>query len=164
MYVEVLNENHNIQDFDCGDQIYNSYLKQQALGDLNSFYSKTYVLVSKETGKVIAFYTLISSQLTQSESSFMLKEESRLPALLLGKLAVDRNFAGRNIASDLCVKAFRDLLFLCKYIGYVAIIVDAATDSLAEKLYKPQGFLCLNNKPRRLYRLTTELLIAMEKT
>jgi len=162
MLVEILNDNHDLNSFDCGDSLYNNYLKNQALNDLKSFYSKTYILRLKSSYKVIAYYSIISSQITESESRFMLNQETKLPVILLGKLAVDKNYKKRNIASDLCARAFRNILFLCEYIGYVAIVVDAATDELAEKLYKPQGFQCLNNKPRRLYISTTELIKASE--
>ncbi|OGI23032.1 MAG: hypothetical protein A2287_09180 [Candidatus Melainabacteria bacterium RIFOXYA12_FULL_32_12] len=162
MLIEILNENHDLSSFDCGEIVYNKYLQDQALKDLKSFYSKTYVARLKDSNKVIAYYSLISSQITQSESKFMLQEESKLPVVLLGKLAVDINHKRKGIASDLCVTAFRTLLFLCHHIGYVALIVDAASDGLAEKLYKPQGFKSLNNKPRRLYIQTTELIMINE--
>jgi len=164
MKLEIINESHNTNFFDCGNIDINNFLKNNALIDTQSFVSKTFVLKKKETNKIIGFYTLISSQLSKSEGSFIISREHKykVPAVLFGQLGVDKNFSGQGIGTNLLIKAIEDILKVCKIIGFAAIVVDAANENLI-KFYEERGFKKLPNKDRKLFLSMSEATLTFKK-
>lgn len=62
-----------------------------------------------------------------------------VPVILLGQLAVDLNFQGRGLGSDLLVDAAKRALAAAGVIGARAIIVQAY-DEQAKSFYERFGF------------------------
>ena len=62
-----------------------------------------------------------------------------VPVILLGQLAVDMNFQGRGLGSDLLVDAAKRALAAAGLIGARAIIVQAYDDQ-AKSFYERFGF------------------------
>lgn len=82
-----------------------------------------------------------------------------VPAVLLGRLAVDRSCHGAGIGSFLLVDAMRRSL--CNEIAWAMIVVDAIDDK-AIAFYERYGFSHLVDHPSKLYILRSEVERAVE--
>ena len=161
MKLEVINENHNVQDFDCGDSSINEFLKNNALIDTNSYVSKTYVLKKKNNNKIIGFYTLFCSHLSNAEGAYVISRDYRprkVPAILLGQLGIHSEYQGRGLGSSLLTKAIKDILKVSKVVSFAAIVIDAANDKVI-RLYERNGFKKLLNKETKLFLSIPEAII-----
>ena len=63
-----------------------------------------------------------------------------IPVILSGQLAVDRNYQGKGLGTDLLIDAGKRALAAAEVIGARAIIVQAL-DEQARTSYKRSGFL-----------------------
>lgn len=54
--IELLNKKHNLKNFDCGKELLNSYLKNQAGQDVKRKLSACFVLNDVETNIVKGYY------------------------------------------------------------------------------------------------------------
>ena len=96
--VEPLVKRHKRDDFSCGAEPLDRYLKTQASQDKKRRFAAPYVAVTDDN-IVIAYYALSSFRIDQPE----LPEDERkklpkypdVPATLLGRLAVDQNYRGQ---------------------------------------------------------------------
>jgi GNAT superfamily N-acetyltransferase len=73
-----------------------------------------------------------------------------VPAVLLGRLAVDRSAQGRNYGSALLVEAIRRVAATSHVIGVAGLFVDAKDDRAAA-FYQNFGFVPLPSNPHRLF-------------
>jgi GNAT superfamily N-acetyltransferase len=73
-----------------------------------------------------------------------------LPAVLLGKLAVDRATQGQKLGSLLLMDALRRVQHLAGQVGIRLVIVDAIDES-ARRFYLHYRFESLEDNPDRLF-------------
>ena len=86
--------------FDCGKLSLNEWLKQKARSNEVSGGSRTYVLLTL-TGKVAGFYCLSNFCLAHDGIRAMIRRNmpNPIPAILLGRLAISKDYQGRWTAS-----------------------------------------------------------------
>jgi GNAT superfamily N-acetyltransferase len=72
----------------------------------------------------------------------------RLPATLLGQLAIDKSFQGRGHAKDLLLFALKTSLRVSKSIGSVGVVAHPLDDRL-RRFYGRWGFRDLPFDPHR---------------
>lgn len=153
--VEPLTRRHNRAAFSCGVEELDRYLRQHANQDRRRFVTAVYVLVPvADEGTIAGYYTLSSCELELAEvpQSFAarLPRYPALPAILLGRLAIDQRYQGRSIGGALLANALSQSWAVAQQIGAVAVVVDAKSESAAG-FYKHQGFQQLTNRPNRLF-------------
>jgi GNAT superfamily N-acetyltransferase len=155
-----LREEHHIRDFDCGNDSLNQYLKEKALKSQQNDSARTFVVV--EDGSVIAYYTVSSSAVAHAEAPGRLRRNrpDPVPAVLLGRFAVDSRFQGRKIGSSLLQDALLRLAKASNDIGIAVIIVDAISDE-ARRFYQERGFKPFVEESMRLYLLLKDLREAL---
>ncbi len=74
-----------------------------------------------------------------------------LPACLLGRLAVDREYQGQRLGRYLLLDALKRAVELSNHIGIVAVVVDALDESTIA-FYRRYGFQALERESsRRLF-------------
>jgi len=142
--ISKLNSVHSKGNFSSGSIPLDNYLKTQASQDIKKNVSVTYVLTSINSTEVIGYYTLSSISIDASELSdeYMKKlpKYPMLPAILLGRLAVDSNHKGRKIGAYLLIDALKRSLLISEQVGINAVIVDAKDDNAAN-FYRHFGFI-----------------------
>ena len=85
-----------------------------------------------------------------------------IPVILLGQLAVDTDYQGRGLGSDLLIDAGKRALTAADVIGARAIVVQAF-DEDAKKFYAPFGFLPFSDRePLMLILRISELRVALQ--
>ena len=70
--------------------------------------------------------------------------------MLIGRLALDRDFQGRGLGSALLTSALIQILTIRESIG-VAVAVVHAIDDAAAAFYEHQGFTRFRDQPHHLY-------------
>lgn len=150
--LEPLNSSHDRRAFACGVPVLDRYIREQASQDVKRRLSNCFVAVDRETGAIAAYYTLAASSvplaaLPEIETK-RLPHYPLLPATLIGRLAVDINYQGRQIGSALIVDAMQRSIQAAP--ASFALLVDAKDDS-AVAFYRKHGFIPLASRPLSLF-------------
>jgi len=141
-----LEEQDELDSFDCGDEPLNNYLKRHALtNQQKSSIGVTYVAVDDAAPRsVIGYFTLAMASVPRD--TFPKKYVRGLPAydlplILLARLAVDRRFSGRGLGHALISEAFKIALRVADDVGCRCIITEAYRDRV--DWYARYGFVPL---------------------
>ncbi len=159
--IEPLGE-HNRTAFSCGTPELDSYFRERASRDVRNKIAAVFVLLSKAGPVQIAGYYALSSQEIDMEDlppdlTKRIGRYRRVPATLIGRLAVDRNFQGKDLGEVLFVDAMRRSLLASQSVASFAVLVDAK-DENAARFYHKYGFLPLAGKRMFLPMKTVEAL------
>ena len=127
--------------FDCGKDALNKWFHNRAWKNQVAGVSRTNVMCDSETGQIVAYVSLASSEIRRSllTKKYQRNMPDPVPALLLGQLAVDKNYQGQGIAGDLLFFAFQTVLSIEKQIGCFGVITHPIDDN-ARSFYKRWGF------------------------
>lgn len=143
-----LDHGHDRKNFSCRVDSLDNYLQKQAGQDSRNRIAVTYVLQDEKTQQVAGFYTLSAAaiELTALPESVRKKLPSypRLPATLLGRLALDHSYKKRGLGEILLIDALKRSHDISLEVGSFAVVVDAINKS-AEAFYKKYGFLDLSS-------------------
>jgi GNAT superfamily N-acetyltransferase len=136
---EIITSEHNVSQFECGNESLNEYLQKKALKTQNSF-AKTYVVCSKKN--VIAYYTLTVGSINREEITKKMQRNApkQIGVVLLARLAVDENWQGKGIAKSLLIEAILKTVEVSNAVGVAGLLVHAV-DENAIKFYKKHEFL-----------------------
>lgn len=128
---------HDTKAFDCGKESMNKFLKQSAARHMKDNLSTTEVIIEEgHPGKapIVAYYTLAPATVKREE----IPAEKSLPAypipvIMLARLAVDKNYAGKGLGKKLLVYILRKCYQISqKDLPYYAVILDVLdNDALA---------------------------------
>lgn len=145
--IELLHKKHIRNDFDCGNELLNNYLKNQAGQDVKRKLSACFVLTENDTDYIMGFYTLSNNSIPlncfpeQLLRKFPQSYKS-IPTTLLGRLAIDNKFKGKGLGKILLIDALRRCFEISKEIGSFAVVVDPI-DRQAELFYEKYDFIKL---------------------
>lgn len=145
---------HDFSKFDCGDPGLNNWLRKRALSNEESGASRTYVVCS--SGRVVGYYALASGAvaLTAAPGRIRRNMPDPVPVIILGRLAVDRDWQGKSIGRSLLRDSILRTLQAAEIAGIRAILVHAISDD-ARRFYERYGFT-----PSPLDPLTLMLSVA----
>lgn len=153
--VEPLRDGHDREAFSCGVEDLDDYLHRQAGQDLRKRVAAVFV-ATPDTKTIAGFYTLSAHTLRlgdlPAEVARKLPRYPDLPATLLGRLAVSRDFRGQRLGEFLLMDALRRALIGSVQIASVAVVVDAKDDA-ARKFYERYDFVSMPEQPNRLFYL-----------
>ena len=151
MKVEKLLKKHKRSLFDCGSSPLNDYLKIRASQDVKHNFATVFV-VCDEADIIAGFYTLCATSLFREVLSGEIKQRlpkyRTIPAILLGRLAVDLKHQGTGLGGRLLLSAFRK----CSNIdlAWSFLVIDAKNER-AMAFYSHFGFLSLQDDVHHLY-------------
>lgn len=149
-----LEKKHYKTEFNCGIEVLNEYLKTQASQDMKKNVTVSYVLTIDESNQVLGYYTLSSIGIMAGElPQDIINKLPRypiLPGILIGRLARDSNYRGKEIGLYLLIDALKRSLSISNQLGSVAVIVDAKNEK-AKTFYKNFGFTEFPDNDRRLF-------------
>jgi len=109
------------------------WLRNRALKGESRF-SRTYVVCD---GNRVAAYVSISAgavERTAAPGKLRRNAPDPIPVSVIGRLAVDRAYAGRGLGSDLLADALRRIVAASRSIGIAAVLVHAK-DEAAKRFY-----------------------------
>ena len=149
---ELLSDRHDRQGFSCGVAALDRYLKTQAGPDMRRRVSNCFVATDEATGAILGFYTLAAASIPMTDlpaaEAKKLPRYPTLPAVLLGRLAIDRHWQGRKLGGVLLYDAARRAALADP--AAFALLVDAK-DEAAAAFYRHHGFQPFANHPGSLF-------------
>lgn len=156
-----IDKKHQRNSFDCSYQILNDYLKKYARQNHIKGLAKTFVAIPASGGlKVDGYYTASASVI---EYEFLPDSHQRgmpaypIPAMLIGRLAVDNSAKGQGLGSELLADALIRAVRAAQEIGIYAVRVDAI-DLQAKEFYLKHEFIPFQDNQLSLF-LPMETLI-----
>ena len=150
-------------DFDCGEISLNDWLKQRALKNDLTDASRTYVVCYEN--KVVAYYSLHLGSIQQSDAVRKIKRNmpNPIPAIVLGRLAVDINHQGRGLARALIKDMFLRAIKVAEIAGTKAVLVKALNENVAI-FYQSFGFVRSKTDPLLLMKSISEVRTSFESS
>ncbi|MCG5058783.1 MAG: GNAT family N-acetyltransferase [Limnoraphis sp. WC205] len=136
---EKLNSSHQIDHFDSGNHQLNDWLKKRALKNELEGGSRTYVVCVGNV--VIGYYCLASGAVAQTIATGRVRRNmpDPIPVMVIGRLAVDRQWQGKGIGRGLLRDAILRTLQAAEIVGIRAILVQAISLE-AKQFYQNCGF------------------------
>lgn len=141
---ERLDARHDVSSFENGKHLsLDAWLKEQAPAS-EGLSARTYVICNAATpNRVVGYYaisTAMEHRNTLPRAKLRRGLPEQIPLLLIGRLAVDRNFRGIGLGTDLLSDALQRCV-AASQITSVRGIVAHAIDDDAVRFYKRHGFL-----------------------
>jgi GNAT superfamily N-acetyltransferase len=149
--IEPLAAHHDRSRFSCGSDILDRYFREQASQDIKRRIATCFVAVSVAAREPAGYYTLgaagVALTALPAEIVKKLPRYPAVPAALLGRLAVDRQYQGQGLGGVLLADALTRTAQA--EVGVFAMLVDAK-DEAAQHFYEHYGFTLLPGETRRL--------------
>jgi len=150
--IEPFGEAHDRQSFRCGESALDKYFQTQASQDIRRRIANCFVAVEVATGTVAGFYTLSAASIPfvdlPPDETKRLPRYPTLPAVRIGRLAVDDRFQGRGLGAALLMDAAARTMHTDAAV--FTLLVDAKNDR-AVSFYRRYGFRTLASQPRTLF-------------
>ena len=153
---------HDVSRFSSGVPALDTWLRGKARLNEAKGGARTYVACDGD--RVAGFYSLAASSVERRRVSSRVGRNmpEPIPVILLGQLAVDTDYQGRRLGSDLLIDAARRALAASDLIGARAIVVQAIDDK-ARSFYERFGFRPFSERePLMLLLRTSELTTLLE--
>lgn len=162
-FVEPLSKQHNKASFSCGVEALDRYFKQQAGQDARKRVAAPFVLIEKNSGIVVGYYTLCATSIKIDELPAQIVKKlpkyPNVPATLLGRLAIEQNFRNKGLGEILLMDALNRCLK--NEIATVAVVVSAKDDK-ARSFYEHFDFIRFPDYPYRLFLPMTTIAAIFE--
>jgi GNAT superfamily N-acetyltransferase len=135
-----LSDDHELVNFDSGEPSLDEWLKKRALKNQASGVSRCFVLCNDN--KVIGYYSLSAGAIRHESTPKTMRRNmaNPLPILLLGRLAIDRNYHNKGLGSALLRDAMIRAVSVAGDAGVFAILVHALSEQ-AKRFYMSRGFI-----------------------
>lgn len=149
--VAPLDASHDRATFNSGSEPLDRYFQQQVTQDVRRRVAACFVALASEQ-RIAGFYTLASASLLLADLPASVGKKlpryPTVPAVRMGRLAVDREFKGRGLGAALLADALNRAAR--SDIAAYALMVDAKDDSAAA-FYRHHGFIALPDSPSTLF-------------
>jgi ribosomal protein S18 acetylase RimI-like enzyme len=143
---------HDRQTFSCGAEALDRYLQTQATQDVRRHIANCFVASPLQSSAVAGYTTLSAASIPMTglpaEQARKLPRTSVLPAALIGRLAVDRRFQGRQLGAALLFDAIARAIRADAAV--FALVVDAK-DKAAARFYRHHGFEAFSGRAARMF-------------
>jgi len=116
-------------NFDSGISIINNFLFNELNDYLKENYLQAYLLKDEKKKKIIGYLTLSAASLHRNskETKKRFKKRGYIPAILVGRLGIDKDFRRKKFGTFLMLKAQNIGIEISKSIGCKILIADART-------------------------------------
>ena len=137
--------------FECGVEPLDRYFKTQVTQDIKRRVTACFTAMDA-SGRVAGYYTVASASIFLSDLPVNLAKKlpryPNVPAVRMGRLAVDQRYKGKGLGAALLADALRRAV--TAEIAAYAFVVDA-NDERAAKFYAHYGFHASVENPLFLY-------------
>ena len=142
---------HDRTAFNSDSAPLNRYLREQVTQDVRRRVTTCFVALA-DGQRIAGYYTLASASLLLADlpasTSKKLPRYPTVPAVRMGRLAIDQAFKGQGLGGALLADAL-DRAARAEIAAY-ALMVDAKDESAAD-FYRHHGFIALPDSPRTLF-------------
>lgn len=155
--IEKLSAAHRFDDFDCGAEELNRFIKRFALVNQQADAAQTFVALDQ--GRVIGYYTLAAGAVVHADAPPRAAKglaRHPIPVMVLARLAVDNAAKGRGVGKGLLKDALLRTARAAEIAGMRALVVHAK-DEEAARFYRHFNFDPSPTDPFHLFLLMKEL-------
>ena len=134
-----ISESHDVAGFDCGHSSLNEWLRKRAIKNEKNGASRTFVVCNDSV--VIGYYSLAVGAVAREEASGKVRRNmpEPVPVMILGRLAVDQRWQGKQIGVGMLRDAILRTLAVAEQAGIRALLVHALSEE-AKQFYVHCGF------------------------
>jgi GNAT superfamily N-acetyltransferase len=136
---EHLTAGHDVSAFDSGVPELDNWLKRRALQNEASGASRTYVVSAGD--RVVGYYALATGAVAQATATGKVRRNmpEPIPVMVLGRLAVDREYQGKGVGAGLLKDALLRTVNAASIAGIRAVLLHAISDE-TKHFYEKAGF------------------------
>lgn len=147
---------HDRSGFDCGSEALDTYLRTQAAQDMRRLVAACFLALDSGTGHIAGYYTLAACHVRLEDLApdwqRRLPRYAAVPAVRLGRLAIDRRYQGLGLGAallgDAVARALRSEIA-------AHMMVVEAKDDRAAAFWRHHGF---RPDPQEALRLCAPLV------
>jgi GNAT superfamily N-acetyltransferase len=153
-----LSAEHDLSEFDCGEPVLNDWLRYRAVKNESRF-SRTYVICAGR--RVVAYFCISAGAVERMAVPVKIRRNApdTIPVSVIGRLAIDRNYAGKGLGADILSDALRRIAIASQSIGIGAVLVHAKNDAAKRFYLKCAEFIEYPADSRTLF-LPIETVVA----
>jgi len=136
-----LSEAHDLSQFNSGEPTLDAWLRQRALKNAEILATKTYVTCPSDSHRVVGYYAVCMGQILNREGTGSMRRNmpQHIPAVILGRLAVDATCQGMGLGRALLADAVNRTRRAAHEISARLLVVHAISPA-AEAFYTRHGF------------------------
>jgi GNAT superfamily N-acetyltransferase len=137
---EHLTSEHDVSAFDCGVPELDDWLKRRALQNEATRASRTFVVIAN--GRVVGYYALATGAVSHAEATGRVRRNmpEPIPVMVLGRLAVDREYQGTGLGVALLKDALLRTIQAAEIASIRAVLLHAVSEA-AKRFYLHHGFV-----------------------
>jgi GNAT superfamily N-acetyltransferase len=135
-------ERFSVEAFDCGQPTLTAWLNRHAGVEQAKRTGQVFVWAEEGHRAVLAYFTLSAHEVVAADLPRRLARgmPEGIPAVLLGKLALDRRLHGQGLGGKLLFDAYQRVLAATRTVAARDLVVDAIDDD-AVRFYEHYGFI-----------------------
>ncbi|WP_077000033.1 GNAT family N-acetyltransferase [Variovorax sp. KK3] len=136
-----LTADHLLDEFDCGEDGLDFWLKRRAFANQGSGASRTFV-VADTGGRVFGYYAMAAGAVAHRDATGNVRRNmpDPIPVLVLARLAVDLRAQGMQLGGALLQDAVQRAITVSQNAGVRALLVHALHEQ-AKEFYRHFGFV-----------------------
>ncbi len=136
-----LTSRHDLEDFQSGEATLDTWLRERAFANMEAAASRTYVICPSGSRKVIGYYAICMGQIFNQEviGSMRRNMPRQIPAVILGRLAIDEKWQGRGLGKALLQDAVQRSSRASQEVSARLLVIHAISVE-AEAFYLHHGF------------------------
>lgn len=150
---------HDRSSFACGVPELDGYFQFQAGQDARRKVAAPFVMTD-QSGRILGYYTLSSYGIRLNELpaaiARKLPKYPLLPATLLGRLAISRDYQRQNLGRLLLMDALHRSWKATQNVASVGVVAEAF-DEGARQFYLRHEFISVEDHPRKLFMAMTTI-------
>ena len=138
----LLTSEHRLEGFDCGEPALNDWLTRRALANQVAGSSRTWVVTDEPTRTVVAYYASSTASVmrTAAPRHIARNQPPDLPAILLGRMAVERGHQGKGLGAAMLKHFMTKAIEVSEIVGVRLVLVHAKNEQ-ARDFYRHHGFV-----------------------
>ncbi len=163
MTVKLDKATHDRQQFDCGVESLNNYLKVMASQQSQKDNTRTFVLVEEQNAeRIIGYYTLTMTPIDLSAlpDKLQKKHHNASSGGLIARLAIDKRYAKQGCGEWLLIDALNRLLQASETVAFPVVIVDAKDGAIG--FYEKFGFTPFLDSTNKLFLTIADIRASIE--
>jgi GNAT superfamily N-acetyltransferase len=139
---ELLTGDHVLFGFDCGEPALNHWLTRRAAANRHTGTSRTWVVTELVSSRVVAYYASSTAVVLRqlAPRAFGRGQPAEIPAILLGRMAVDSRHQGHGLGAALLKHFMLKATQVSASVG-VRLVLVHAKDGDAKSFYAHYGFV-----------------------
>ena len=137
----LLESSHQIVEFRSDVVALDIWLRTRALANQSLGTSRTWVVTDTETDEVVGYYASSTASVLRAivPNALRRNQPEEMPAVLLGRMAVDHRHQGRGLGSSMLKHLFLKVQEISAVVGVRLILVHAKSED-ARAFYEHFGF------------------------